>query len=221
MELTPYQGELSLDGNAVPVSFRAGMNLSGELIIDIDPIPLSDRSKFIVTQWDRDPARFVHFGLTGLTDNNRHFETSDLFFTTLGSIFNRPIAPKAQCSAARITWKLKQPVERPLLRMKIKAFRCLNAHDVICPLGQVAMTGQHTVRSRSWQTLSHLIQRNGESKQSGFWSASVVSCHSPHRPFSETPSKSFTIATWRPSPATLNRGRRCLVTRSYIFTTLR
>jgi len=169
MELTPYQGELSLDGNAVPVSFRAGMNLSGELIIDIDPIPLSDRSKFIVTQWDRDPARFVHFGLTGLTDNNRHFETSDLFFTTLGSIFNRPIAPKAQCSAARITWKLKQPVERPLLRMKIKAFRCLNAHDVICPLGQVAMTGQHTIEDADFVTGSFEIVANAQPSDSAQW----------------------------------------------------
>src|SRR3954469_12208866 len=108
MELTPYQGELSLDGSAVCVSFRGGINPHGQLVIDIDPIPLTDRSKFIVTQWDRDPARFVHFGLTGLAEDNTHFESSDLFFTTLGSIFNRPIVPKAQCSAATITWKLKQ-----------------------------------------------------------------------------------------------------------------
>jgi hypothetical protein len=169
MELTPYQGELSLDENAVPVSFRAGITLSGELVIDLDPIPLSDRSKFIVTQWDRDPARFVHFGLTGVTDNNMHFKTSDLFFTTLGSIFHHPITPKAQCSEATITWKLDQPVERPLLRMKVKAFRCLKAHDVICPLGQVAMTGQHTIEDADFVTGSFEIVANGQQSDPVQW----------------------------------------------------
>ena len=170
MEPTPYQGELSLDGSVVPVTFRGGINLHGELVLDIDPIPVNDRSRFIETNWDRDPARFVHFDLTGIAEDNTRFETSDLFFTTLGTLgfFNQPLQPKAQCSTATISWKLKQPVERPLLRTRVKAFRTFHA-DITCALGQVAMAGQHTIENDDFVTGSFDIEASSQPSDLPQW----------------------------------------------------
>jgi hypothetical protein len=169
-ELTHYYGELSLDETVVPVTFRAGVNLHGKLVLDIDPIPVSDGSKFIEKNWDRDPTRFVHFHLTGISGDNTRFETLDLFFTTLGAsvFFKQPLQPKAQCSTATISWKLKQPVERPLLRIRVKAFRGFDA-DITCALGQVAMAGEHTIENDDFVTGSFAIEASSQPSDVTQW----------------------------------------------------
>jgi hypothetical protein len=170
MEPKPYHGELSLDGTVLPVTFCGGINLHGELVLDIDPIPANDCSKFIETNWDRDPTRFVHFDLTGIAEDKTRFETSDLFFTTLGTLgfFNQPLQPKAQCSTATISWKLKQPVERPLLRIRVKAFRSFDA-DMTCALGQVVMAGQHTIEDDDFVTGSFGIEASSQPSDLTRW----------------------------------------------------
>ena len=72
MEPTNYHGELSLDETVVPVTFRAGVNLHGKLVLDIDPMPVEAElgSEFIETNWDRDPTRSVDFHSTGIVEDN-------------------------------------------------------------------------------------------------------------------------------------------------------
>lgn len=160
-ELKPFSGQLSLDADSLNVNFRAGIDPSGEFVFEFEPIPLNERSKFIILGWDRDKVEFTHFSLTGTTPDQIRFETSDLMFTTLGKISDSSgtrMAPNASCSKATLTYKLKEPIENPALNVRIKGFESFGSQHATCALGQIRIAGQRDIEDANTVTGSIGIQ---------------------------------------------------------------
>jgi hypothetical protein len=160
-EMRSFTGKLSLDGNSLNLEFRSGLDPSGEFVFEFDPIPLNNGSKFIDLEWDRDKVRFTHFSLAGVASDTTHFETSDLIFTTLGwrtDASGTRMTPQAQCSKAVLTYSLKEPAEKPALRMQLKGLKSYGIHHAACALGEVHMGGQHEIQDANTVTGSIAVQ---------------------------------------------------------------
>lgn len=171
-ELTSYTGDLSLDGKSLNFGFRAGVNPSGELVFEFDPIPLNDESKFIYLGWDRDKVRFIQFGLEGIAPDGTRFETSALYFTALRTSSNASgtrITPTARCGKAVLVSKLKKPAELPQLRMLLKGLKSFGSHQTACALGQVHMAGQHEIQDANTVTGSIAIQADSPPADVAAW----------------------------------------------------
>jgi hypothetical protein len=147
LDLNTFSGLLSLGPDALQVRFRAGIDASGEVELDFDPIPLTNETKFILFGWNREGDGVTHFALSGLAEDSTRFDTDSLHFNTLGESSDASgtrMTPKARCAKAVFSLNLSQPVKSPVLRTRMKGFENFASHHAECALGRVAITGQHS-----------------------------------------------------------------------------
>lgn len=145
-KLKAFKGELSLDGDCLPVSFRAGVDASGAIDLRFTTIPRTKRSAFIHHGWHRDKSRVTYFSLKGTAEDGTRFDTSHLSFNSLrtssGPSGSR-LKPQGHCSKAVITYKLDRPAEKPALRVRLKGFKSFSTHRAECVLGVVQISAMH------------------------------------------------------------------------------
>jgi hypothetical protein len=139
-----FKGDLSLATQTVVASATIGILPSGELSFDVAPLRLCESSKFILTEWTRGGSDIVHFSFRGTSDDGALFETDELFFSSIGprsGANGAQLELKAECSKGIFRYALKQAIENPVLRLRIKGFRNLGSLHSECELGHVAMNG--------------------------------------------------------------------------------
>ena len=156
-KLKAFKGELSLDRNRLPVSFRAGVDASGAIDLRFTAIPLTKRSIFILHGWEREKSLVTYFSLKGTAEDGTTFDTSHLSFNSLGTTLG-PLKLQGRCSKAVITYKLACPVEKPALRVRLKGFKSFSTNHAECALGTVQIAALHEFEDANIVTGSISIQ---------------------------------------------------------------
>ena len=172
LDLHTFSDLLSLGADSLHVFFRAGIDASGRVRLDFDPIPLTNESKFILFGWSRDGDDIAHFCLSGLAESGARFNTDSLHFNTLGESSDASgsrMRPKARCSKAAFSLKLSQPAKSPVLRMRMKGFENFSSHHAECGLGRVAIAGQHSFENADMVTGWIAIEANPPPSDAAEW----------------------------------------------------
>src|SRR5690554_5511446 len=84
-EPNSFVGTLGKDGDQVDVTFTAGLDLTGQLVLTFDSIPFNKNSEFISEHFYAGVTRFAKFSLTGVATDGTTFECGNVIFTSLGS----------------------------------------------------------------------------------------------------------------------------------------
>ena len=142
-----FSGTLSLEGDSVEVSATIGIDASGELTFEFTPIPLSERSRFILLKWHQEKSDVVYFSFRATAEDGTRFETEHLFLSSLGTASDQASGTRLTLSPrgdmAILRYALKEPLPHPALRMRLKGFRNFGGLRAECALGQLEMGGPH------------------------------------------------------------------------------
>jgi len=145
MEPTAYLGQLQLNGQSMPISFSVRLSQAGEVEFEFAEIPLTKESKFLIDNHYTAKAYFTNYTLTGLSADGKKFSTDDLIFKNLGDSWTSQsgslMKPSGVCSQAKINHKISEPVELPLIRMRLKDFQNFRQLRRQCKLGTVTVDG--------------------------------------------------------------------------------
>jgi hypothetical protein len=158
-----FKGPFSLGSESVEAEIRIGIDETGELTFEFTPIPLTDKSRFIMIAWHDRKSDIAHFSFRGTAEDGTRFETAHLFFSSLNSPSDANgmrLVPMARCQKGVLRYALKEPAKQPALRMRLKGFRNFGSLHAECPLGKVAMNGPHEVGHEDAVTGTMAIQAN-------------------------------------------------------------
>ena len=122
-----FDGRISAAGHSCAMSFRARIDCGGEIEFDLEPLPLTNETKFILSARGDTPSELAYFELMGVAKDGTKFETFDLHFIKTGINSNARDIPTltlvAQCLTGKFTRKPTEPVDTPVLRVLLKGFR--------------------------------------------------------------------------------------------------
>lgn len=138
-----FSGELKLENNIIPISFSVRLNRGGEVELKFAEIPLTKETKFLIDSYHEQKAYFANFTLSGVSTDEKRFITNDLIFTNFGmSMTGRMmINLTGECSKAKITYPIPEPVELPEIRMHVKGFQNFRQIRSQCELGTIKVDG--------------------------------------------------------------------------------
>ncbi len=149
-----FKGSLGVHEHSVPIAFKARLDVTGALLLDLEPLPLTKDTRFIMDVWHETKRAPALFRLSGSSDDGIRLETQSLYFNSIGphSSADRGAyyAFKAQLGGA----KLHRPCparERPFLRLWLRGFRCFPQVRASCDLGQIGARGD--VRDKTANSL--------------------------------------------------------------------
>jgi hypothetical protein len=172
-EFKSFMGNLRAGSDTVPITFRARIDVAGEVEFDFDAIVLTKESSFINKWWDGKGSCTSYFTLSGQADDGTEFKTEDLRFNTLrkessektGSRMN----PVGGCLQAEFRRKLAEPAANPTLRMHVKGFQNYGQLSSICRLGMVAMVGEMSIDNPDAITGHIAVQSDNEPADLTAW----------------------------------------------------
>lgn len=150
--LKSYPGVLRYGDNQLSLSPRFGIDSSGEVEIELDPVKLSNETKFILLSWYAKGDDYRYFSFSGVAADGGRFETEHLHITSLhqqsdnsGTVMRLEV----RCRKATLRFRLSEPVAKPILRLRLKGFENLGSHHATSRLGRVALAGEHSVEDRN------------------------------------------------------------------------
>src|SRR5262249_39555652 len=148
-EFQSYSGRLQMENESISVSFRVRIDPSGEVEFDFGTLPFTKETAFIWTRWQGDRSRFGLFSLFGTAEDGTELMTENLCFSSVKEHSNPEsgawISPVGRCSKAIIRRKASKPVDKPVLRMRLKGFRNFGPLIEKCPLGNIGMAEQTSI----------------------------------------------------------------------------
>jgi hypothetical protein len=151
-ERKTYAGELSRSGNALELKLDVSVDVTGAAEVILGAIPLTNESKFLLTEWHKPSNEVVYFIFRGLAEDGTRFETEHLMFNSMGTASDDSgsrITPVGRCERGVLRFKLVEPQERPVLRMRLRGFENFGRLHQSCKLGTISMGGQHDAKDRN------------------------------------------------------------------------
>ena len=145
MEFKGFSGYIRSQDDNAPILFRLRIDSRGELEFDLDPVPRTAVTGFINERWDGEGHRLGFFELTGKADDGTEFRTEDLQFNSCMSGWSNELGHYhrlgGSCLRGVFHIKLRCPVPKPTVRMRLKGFRNSGTLTTQCALGTVEMAG--------------------------------------------------------------------------------
>lgn len=155
-----FKGSLRLGENSVAVSFQAHVDRRGELIIKLEELPLTEETRFILTEWHREGSQITYFNLSGEATDHVTLDTDRLYFNSIGphsdSERGAYFVFDADCELATLRRKATSPSPAPVYLLALQAFQCFPQATATCPLGELVAGGD--VRETDLQNVTGYIQ---------------------------------------------------------------
>lgn len=151
-EPKPFSGTLSQGEHNLPLTIHIGINPAGEVEFTFDAIVLTDDTKFILLSWYEKTSEVRYFSFAGVAADGTRFATDHLHLTSLAKISDESgarMTPAARCRKGELRFKLTEPAECPVIRMRLKGFENLGSLHGECQLGRLAMSGEHSVDDKN------------------------------------------------------------------------
>lgn len=137
---TTFTGDLAIDGQRFPITFRVSASADCRLIFDLDPV--SRRIYHVVVNSMGEPGTSSdEFSLTGTSPERKTFHSDGVSVDShrSGSDGHR-ISISAR--AATLTLPLDKPAPKPFLRLWFRAFKAFGNSSIDTKLGMLAVQGQ-------------------------------------------------------------------------------
>jgi len=141
-----FTGSIGIEGHTLDVTFTAGIDMTGEVVIDFERFERSLQSAFIADYFHAEGMNFPEFKLVGSASDGTTFSSDNIIFTSLGNQFSDTFAslsPVAACTTAKfaMTGSERDPTTVKWLLKGYEGFRSLKEDT---PLGTVGMLGVAT-----------------------------------------------------------------------------
>jgi hypothetical protein len=139
-----FSGTLSQNGNELRLDVRISVDASGEITLGFDPIPLTNESKFLLTDFYHEGSRRTTLRFAGIAPDQTRFETDDLHLNRCSHSLDASghrVEIAGSCLTAVFHRPLTSPASLPVLQMHLRGFRNFPSHQTTCRLGTVALAG--------------------------------------------------------------------------------
>jgi hypothetical protein len=169
-----FSGNLAIGADALPLEIWIGVDPSGEVEFEFDPIKLSNDTKFILLSWYQKGDEFRYLSFKGSAEDGSRFETDHLHLSALDKTSDASgthMRLKARCRKAELRYTLSKPAAFPVLRMRLRGFENLGSLHGECTLGRIAMSGEHSVEDRNAVTGSVIVQAVSVPEDLAAWRA--------------------------------------------------
>jgi hypothetical protein len=148
-EFIAFVGELALEGDRVPVNFKARIDDTGEVQYEFQKMMLNVSTRFIFDSHGKNTSNFALFNLTGCADNGIRMRSDDFIFTAMNSSFGAAegdwFEPVGSSSIATFFRTLSTSSSLPTLTLRLRGFQGFYPLQVECELGSIAMGGPKTI----------------------------------------------------------------------------
>ena len=155
-----FKGSLRLGEDSVAVSFQAHVDRRVELVIKLEELPLTEETRFILTEWHREGSQITYFNLSGEATDHVVLDTDRLYFNSIGphsdSERGAYFVFDAACEIATLRRKATSPSPAPVYLLALQAFQCFPQVTATCPLGELVAGGD--VRETDLQNVTGYIQ---------------------------------------------------------------
>lgn len=155
-----FKGALRLGQDSVDVNFQAHVDRRGELVIKFEELPLTEETRFILTERHREGDLITYFSLSGQAGDNVSLDTDRLYFNSVGpnsdSKRGSYFVFDAVCRIATLRRKATSPSPTPVYLLTLQAFQCFPQVTATCALGELTAGGD--VRETDLQNVTGYIQ---------------------------------------------------------------
>lgn len=140
-----FKGSLRLGDKSVSVTFQGHVDRRGELIIELEDLPLAEETRFILTEWHREGSQITYFNLSGESTDHVTFDTDRLYFNSIGphsdSERGAYFVFDVDCELATLRRKATHPCPTPVYLLALQTFQCFPQVAATCPLGELVAGG--------------------------------------------------------------------------------
>ena len=149
-EFVAFVGELALEGDRVPVNFKARIDDAGEVQYEFEKMMLNASTRFIFNSHGKNTSKFALFNLIGRADDGTRIQSDNLIFTAMSPSFRAEgdwIQPVGSSSIATFFRTLSPRSILPTLNMRLRGFQGFHPLHVECELGSIAMAGPNIIEN--------------------------------------------------------------------------
>lgn len=144
-----FRGILRNGDLEMPCRFKARIQTSGAVELDIHAFRVTPASLRFMESWFAEDRVAHNFALRGVTANGLQFESDHLTFSTHGHWSKRNSScfkPLGECGKARFLSARESQAKEATLKLWIKGFECYPHLQAKCSLGMVDIVGQAELR---------------------------------------------------------------------------
>ena len=143
LEEIPFAGEISVNGETAPITFRVSAGADCRLLFDVDPVD-AQTYQLVGRQQGVPGTSIQEFSLTGKSADGETTITSQNISVGAHGFNNDGCWINLNSRASEVTRALDRPVDKPFLRLWFRSFRAFRNPIIETAFGRLAVQGAAT-----------------------------------------------------------------------------